>query len=205
MRESRSMRGWRPSRTSKTSTSPIRRHSRRDQMRDIFLAFIAHTIEGRLLQDIGANGLKVAADLAAIDAFENQLRDYIRRSVRDSFSSDISDARLAQRPPDTGHRRPHLSGCVGAARHMGRRRRMRRHSIIARLGPVDKAPVKVLQADSLSTEIRFVDGYSRLGFGLGQIIDQLAVRGVVPSETAVDLGILAATITAADTRISPCR
>jgi 7-cyano-7-deazaguanine synthase in queuosine biosynthesis len=79
---------------------------------------------------------------------------------------------------------------------------MKRHSIIARLGPVDKAPVKVLQADSLSTEIRFVDGYSRLGFGLGQIIDQLAVRGVVPSETAVDLGILAATITAADTRIS---
>ena len=61
-----------------------------DQMRDIFLAFIAHTIEGRLLQDIGANGLKVAADLAAIEAFENQLRDYIRRSVRDSFSSDIS-------------------------------------------------------------------------------------------------------------------
>lgn len=63
----------------------------RDQMRDIFLTFIAHTIEGRLLQDIGANGLKVAADLAAIGAFENQLRDYIRRSVRDSFSSDISE------------------------------------------------------------------------------------------------------------------
>jgi len=61
-----------------------------EQMRDIFLTFIAHTIEGRLLQDIGANGLKVAADLAAIDAFENQLRDYIRRSVRDSFSSDIN-------------------------------------------------------------------------------------------------------------------
>jgi hypothetical protein len=61
-----------------------------EQMRDIFLTFIAHTIEGRLLQDIGANGLKVAADLAAIEAFENQLRDYIRRSVRDSFSTDIS-------------------------------------------------------------------------------------------------------------------
>jgi 7-cyano-7-deazaguanine synthase in queuosine biosynthesis len=79
---------------------------------------------------------------------------------------------------------------------------MRRHNIIARLGPADKAPVKVLQADSLSTEICFVDGYSRLGFGLGQIIDQLIQRGVVPSETAVDLGILAAAVTAADTRIS---
>jgi hypothetical protein len=61
-----------------------------EQMRDIFLTFITHTIEGRLLQDIGANGLKLAVDLAAIASFENQLRDYIRRSVRDSFSSDIS-------------------------------------------------------------------------------------------------------------------
>lgn len=79
---------------------------------------------------------------------------------------------------------------------------MRRHSIIARLGPADKTPVKVVQADSLSTEIRFIDGYGRLGFGLGQIIDQLSERGVVPSETAVDLAILAGAITAADTRIS---
>ncbi|HWB17388.1 MAG TPA: Qat anti-phage system QueC-like protein QatC [Vicinamibacterales bacterium] len=79
---------------------------------------------------------------------------------------------------------------------------MKRHSTIARLGAADKAPVKVLQADSLSTEIRFVDGYRRLAFGLGQIIDQLIERGVVPSETAADLGILAATVTAADTRIS---
>lgn len=61
-----------------------------EQMRDVFLTFVAHTIEGRLLQDIGANGLKVATDLVAIEAFEAQLRDYIRRSVRDSFASDIS-------------------------------------------------------------------------------------------------------------------
>jgi 7-cyano-7-deazaguanine synthase in queuosine biosynthesis len=79
---------------------------------------------------------------------------------------------------------------------------MRRHSVIARLGPADKAIVKLLQADALATEIRFVDGYRRLGFGLGQITDSLVERGVVPSEVAADLGILAATITAADTRIS---
>jgi hypothetical protein len=62
-----------------------------EQMGDIFVAFIAHSIEGRLLQDIGANGMKVAADLAAVEAFERQLRDYIRRSVRDSFASDITN------------------------------------------------------------------------------------------------------------------
>ena len=61
-----------------------------DQMQDIFLAFVAHTIEARLFQDIGVNGLKLAASLAAIEAFEAQLRTYIRRSVRDSFSGDLS-------------------------------------------------------------------------------------------------------------------
>jgi 7-cyano-7-deazaguanine synthase in queuosine biosynthesis len=79
---------------------------------------------------------------------------------------------------------------------------VRRHSIIARLGPGDTSPVNTVQADSLRTEIRFVDGYRRIGFGVGQMIDQLTARGIVPSEAAADLGILAATITAADTRIS---
>ena len=79
---------------------------------------------------------------------------------------------------------------------------MRRHSFIARLGPADKTSVAVIQSDSLATEIHFVDGYRRLAFGLGQIIDQLIARTVVPSETAADLGILAATVTAADTRVS---
>lgn len=69
-----------------------------EQMRDVFLTFVAHTIEGRLLQDIGANGLNVATDLVAIEAFEAQLRDYIRRCVRDSFASDINTpASLADR------------------------------------------------------------------------------------------------------------
>ncbi len=60
------------------------------QMQEIFLAFVAHSIETRLFQDIGVNGLKVAADLNAIEAFEGQLRSYIRRSVRDSFSGELT-------------------------------------------------------------------------------------------------------------------
>jgi hypothetical protein len=61
-----------------------------DQMRDAFLSFITHTIEGRLFQDIGTKGFKFAVDLAAIESFEHQLRSYIRRSVRDSFSGDLT-------------------------------------------------------------------------------------------------------------------
>jgi hypothetical protein len=59
------------------------------QMQEAFLAFVAHAIEKRLFQDIGANGLKMAVDLDAIEVFEGQLRNYIRRAVRDSFSSDL--------------------------------------------------------------------------------------------------------------------
>ena len=50
------------------------------QMQEVFLAFVSHSIENRVFQDIGANGLKIAADLAAIEAFEAELRSYIRRS-----------------------------------------------------------------------------------------------------------------------------
>ncbi len=79
---------------------------------------------------------------------------------------------------------------------------MKRHSLIARLGPSDTAAVSVLERASVTTEVRFIDGYRRLGFGLGQMMDQLVARGAVPTETAADLAIVAATVTAADTRIS---
>jgi hypothetical protein len=79
---------------------------------------------------------------------------------------------------------------------------MRRHSIIVRLGPADQKAVTVRETGSVRTEIRFIDGELRLGFGLGQMIDQLVKRGIHPSDRAIDLTILAATVTAADTRIS---
>ena len=79
---------------------------------------------------------------------------------------------------------------------------MRRHSIIARLGPNDTTHVALHMTDSVETEVRFIDGYGRMAFGLGQLTDQLSARGIRPSETAVDLAILAACVTAADTRIS---
>ena len=79
---------------------------------------------------------------------------------------------------------------------------MRRHSLIARLGPADRARVDVRFAGSVVTQIRFIDGERRLGYGIGQAMDRLIERGVIPSETAIDLMLLAATATAADTRIS---
>jgi 7-cyano-7-deazaguanine synthase in queuosine biosynthesis len=79
---------------------------------------------------------------------------------------------------------------------------MRHHTIVARLGPADRAKISPSRLDTHETEINFVDGEFRLGHGLGQALDQLRKLGLRPSETAVDLALLAAAITAADTRIS---
>jgi len=79
---------------------------------------------------------------------------------------------------------------------------MKRHCIVARLNAEDKANVYVRDQESLLTTLRFIKGDCSLDHGIGQILSQLADRGMYPPETAIDLGILAATVTAADTRIS---
>ena len=61
-----------------------------EQVRELFLTFTAHSIEARLFQEIGVNGFKLSDDLDDIEAFDQQFRSYIERSVRDSFSGDMS-------------------------------------------------------------------------------------------------------------------
>ena len=61
-----------------------------DQVLELFLSFVAHSIEARLYQEIGVNGFKLSDDLDDIESFDKQFREYIERAVRDSFSGDIS-------------------------------------------------------------------------------------------------------------------
>lgn len=79
---------------------------------------------------------------------------------------------------------------------------MRQHTVVSRLGASDDAPVAPHRTESHVTVIDFLDSYERLGYGLGQALEQLDALGLSPSERAVDLALLAATVTAADTRIS---
>jgi len=79
---------------------------------------------------------------------------------------------------------------------------VRRFTFAARLGTGDTTPLNLMQPDSTLVQIQFVSAYLRLDFGLGTALDFLRARGRHPSETAVDLTILAGLITAADTRIS---
>ena len=79
---------------------------------------------------------------------------------------------------------------------------MKRHSIIVRLDSTDKAKVSIANKDSEISVLQFISADKWLNYGIGQILDQLMQREMYPSETAIDLAILAATVTAADTRIS---
>ena len=79
---------------------------------------------------------------------------------------------------------------------------MKRHTIIVRLNPADTKEVHVSDEASQITELRYVAGDRRIGHGIGQMLGQLAHRGMYPPESAIDLAILAATVTADDTRIS---
>lgn len=79
---------------------------------------------------------------------------------------------------------------------------MRRHSIVARLGPTDNSRVKIHERGSVVTEIKFIDGQRRLGHGIGKMVDGLADCAVHPTDAALDLTLLAAAVTAADTQIS---
>ena len=61
-----------------------------EQVQEIFLNFVAHSIEVRLYQEIGINGFKLSDDLDNIESFDEQFRNYIERSVQDSFPGDLS-------------------------------------------------------------------------------------------------------------------
>jgi 7-cyano-7-deazaguanine synthase in queuosine biosynthesis len=68
------------------------------------------------------------------------------------------------------------------------------------LGQTDKASPCL--PGEVSYKFEALDSDEKLGFGLGQVLEELSEMGISPSETAVDLGMVALALTAADTRIS---
>ena len=79
---------------------------------------------------------------------------------------------------------------------------MTRHSIVVRLNASDRGQVTLADKGSKVSNLRFISADKWLDHGVGQILHQLMQRRLYPSEVAIDLAILAATVTAADTRIS---
>lgn len=78
---------------------------------------------------------------------------------------------------------------------------MRRHVIIGRYGPGDRSRLPLGDGE-VETRLDLVVGERALDHGIGRALRDLAKLGVHPSETGVDLLVLAAHVHAADTRIS---
>jgi len=78
---------------------------------------------------------------------------------------------------------------------------MRRHVIIGRYGPGDRA-LFPLGDGEIETRLDLVAGERTLDHGIGRAIDDLRHLGVHPSELGADVLVLAAHVHVADTRIS---
>ena len=61
------------------------------QIQELFLHFIANTIETRLYQEIGVRGFQYAETMNDIENFDTQFKHYVQLTVRDSFASDLAD------------------------------------------------------------------------------------------------------------------
>lgn len=77
---------------------------------------------------------------------------------------------------------------------------MNGHTIVFRIGPDDTCLSNPRLAGAVETEIAY-PGFAELDRQVGGIVHQLQKLGLQPSERALDLVVLAAAITAADTRI----
>ncbi|EFH1548955.1 hypothetical protein BF283_004359 [Escherichia coli] len=79
---------------------------------------------------------------------------------------------------------------------------MSHHTLVARLGTDDNSDLQLRRQSTHLTEINFLKENGKLDFGLGQALNGLIDLGLTPMDVSVDLALLAATVTAADTRIS---
>lgn len=77
---------------------------------------------------------------------------------------------------------------------------MRRHSLVVRLGSADRATV-VTDPSSHKTELQFMNTYGFLDYGIAGTVNEILRCGLVPTESAIDLLLLASAVYCADTRI----
>lgn len=64
-----------------------------EQLETIFEAFVAHSIEARIYNDIGSKGISLPADLREVERVEVQLKDFIQRATRDALVAERDNGR----------------------------------------------------------------------------------------------------------------
>lgn len=60
-----------------------------DQMREFFLDFIARSIEGRVMADLGGRGITLPDDVAAVESAQAQLHDFVTGCTRGEISGRL--------------------------------------------------------------------------------------------------------------------
>lgn len=61
-----------------------------EQVMEIFLDFIAHSIEALVYLEVGAKGYKIVKNTRTLNSINAKLRSYIKRGVSKSFDGDLS-------------------------------------------------------------------------------------------------------------------
>lgn len=68
------------------------------QMQDFFLDFIARSIEGRVMADLGSRGITLPDDVAAVENAQTQLHDFVTGATRGELAGKLDNLdRLSDR------------------------------------------------------------------------------------------------------------
>lgn len=62
-----------------------------DQMQEFFLDFVARSIEGRVMADLGARGVTLPDDVATVESAQQQLHDFVTGCTRGELSGRLDD------------------------------------------------------------------------------------------------------------------
>ncbi len=60
------------------------------QMEDLFLDFVARSVEGRVMADLGGRGITLPDDLAAVESAQSQLNDFVTGATRGQLTGRLS-------------------------------------------------------------------------------------------------------------------
>lgn len=62
-----------------------------DQLQEFFLDFIARSIEGRVMADLGGHGVTIPDDVAAVENAQQQLHDFVSGCIHGELSQQLRD------------------------------------------------------------------------------------------------------------------
>lgn len=62
-----------------------------EQLQEIFIGFVVHSIEGRIMADIGKNSIKLPNDIDAIESLQDTLHDFVDGSTRAHLRGELRD------------------------------------------------------------------------------------------------------------------